>query len=108
MDRQQYIVRPMVMDDTTANGTGSENPAVAGSSGVVSEAALTHAPTLTEQTLRERGIPLHQAIQQVKMISLYLYIFQDINKLRVPHNELCSILLESTLVEKTLHFRVKP
>ncbi|XP_033231129.1 RNA-binding protein fusilli isoform X3 [Belonocnema kinseyi] len=64
MDRQQYIVRPMVMDETTENGTGSENPAVAGSSGVVSEAAVAHAPALTEQTLRERGIPLHQAIQQ--------------------------------------------
>ncbi|XP_051159802.1 RNA-binding protein fusilli isoform X3 [Leptopilina boulardi] len=64
MDRQQYIVRPMVMDETTTNGSGSENPVVAGSSGVVSEAALAHAPTLTEQTLRERGIPLHQAIQQ--------------------------------------------
>lgn len=75
MDRQQYIVRPMVMDETTTNGSGSENPVVAGSSGVVSEAALAHAPTLTEQTLRERGIPLHQAIQQVRLIFLFFFLF---------------------------------
>lgn len=73
MDRQQYIVRPMVMDETTTNGSGSENPAVAGSSGVVSEAALEHAPTLTEETLRERGIPLHQAIQQVRLYIPFLF-----------------------------------
>ena len=76
MDRQQYIVRPMVMDETTENGTGSENPAVAGSSGVVSEAAIAHAPALTEQTLRERGIPLHQAIQQVRLIFLFLFFLE--------------------------------
>lgn len=75
MDRQQYIVRPMVMDETTTNCSGSENPVVAGSSGVMSEAALAHAPTLTEQTLRERGIPLHQAIQQVRMI-FFLFSFE--------------------------------
>ncbi|XP_024938562.1 RNA-binding protein fusilli isoform X3 [Cephus cinctus] len=64
MGYQQYIVRPMVMDGGAAGGTGSENPVVPGSSGVISEAALVHAPALTEQTLREHGIPLHQAIQQ--------------------------------------------
>ncbi|XP_032455398.1 RNA-binding protein fusilli isoform X2 [Nasonia vitripennis] len=65
MGRQQYIVKPMAMEEAESNGsTGSDNPAVAGSSGGVSQAALVHAPTLTEQTLREHGIPLHQAIQQ--------------------------------------------
>ncbi|KAJ8673368.1 hypothetical protein QAD02_004630, partial [Eretmocerus hayati] len=63
MGRQQYIVKPMVMEESNGN-SGSDNPAVAGSSGVVSEAALAHAPALTEETLKEHGIPLHQAIQQ--------------------------------------------
>lgn len=65
LGRQQYIVRPMVMDESCTPGTGSDNPAVAGSSGVISEAALAHAPALTERTVREHGIPLEQAIQQV-------------------------------------------
>lgn len=64
LGRQQYIVRPMVMDESCTPGTGSDNPAVAGSSGVISEAALAHAPALTERTVREHGIPLEQAIQQ--------------------------------------------
>uniref|UniRef100_A0ABD2X4I4 Uncharacterized protein n=1 Tax=Trichogramma kaykai TaxID=54128 RepID=A0ABD2X4I4_9HYME len=48
------------------SSNGSDNPAdVAGSGGgVVREAALEHAPALTEEYLREHGIPLHQAIQQ--------------------------------------------
>lgn len=66
LGRQQYIVRPMVMDESCTPGTGSDNPAVAGSSGIISEAALAHAPALTERTVREHGIPLEQAIQQVK------------------------------------------
>lgn len=65
LGRQQYIVRPMVMDESCTPGTGSDNPAVAGSSGVISEAAIAHAPTLTERTVREHGIPLEQAIEQV-------------------------------------------
>lgn len=56
----------MVMDESCTPGTGSDNPAVAGSSGIISEAALAHAPALTERTVREHGIPLEQAIQQVK------------------------------------------
>ncbi|XP_043526961.1 RNA-binding protein fusilli isoform X2 [Frieseomelitta varia] len=64
MGRQQYIIRPMVMDESCTPGTGSDNPAVAGSSGVISEAALAHAPALTERNLREHGIPLEQAIEQ--------------------------------------------
>lgn len=55
----------MVMDDGCTPGSGSDNPAVAGSSGIISEAALAHAPALTERTLRELGIPLEQAIEQV-------------------------------------------
>ncbi|XP_012276396.1 RNA-binding protein fusilli isoform X2 [Orussus abietinus] len=64
MGRQQYIVRPMVMDGEGEGNAGSENPVVAGSSGVVSEMALAHAPALTEEVLREHGIPLQQAIHQ--------------------------------------------
>lgn len=78
MGRQQYVVKPMAMDDETTNNnnnnngsststTGSDNPAVAGSSGVVSESALELAPTLTEAYLREHGVPLQQAIQQVNL-----------------------------------------
>ena len=55
----------MVMDESCTPGTGSDNPAVAGSSGVISEAALAHAPALTERNLREHGISLEQAIEQV-------------------------------------------
>ncbi|XP_077276765.1 RNA-binding protein fusilli-like isoform X2 [Temnothorax americanus] len=64
LGRQQYIVRPMVMEESCAPGTGSENPAIAGSSGIISEAALAHAPALTERNLREYGIPLQQAIEK--------------------------------------------
>ncbi|XP_046418613.1 RNA-binding protein fusilli isoform X1 [Neodiprion virginianus] len=64
MGRQQYIVRPMVMDSGGVGVTGDNGVQVAGSSGVISETALAHAPTLTESNLRERGIPLHQAIRQ--------------------------------------------
>lgn len=65
LGRQQYIVRPMVMEESCTPGTGSENPAIAGSSGIISEAALAHAPALTERNLREYGIPLQQAIEKV-------------------------------------------
>lgn len=65
----------MVMDESCTPGTGSDNPAVAGSSGVISEAALAHAPALTERTVREHGIPLEQAIQQVTFIeNLYMIL----------------------------------
>ncbi|XP_071573864.1 RNA-binding protein fusilli-like isoform X2 [Temnothorax nylanderi] len=64
LGRQQYIVRPMVMEESCTPGTGSENPAIAGSSGIISEAALAHAPALTERNLREYGIPLQQAIEK--------------------------------------------
>ncbi|XP_043581341.1 RNA-binding protein fusilli isoform X2 [Bombus pyrosoma] len=64
MGRQQYIVRPMVMDESCTPGTGSDNPAIAGSSGVISEVALAHAPALSERNLREHGIPLEQAIEK--------------------------------------------
>lgn len=65
----------MVMDESCTPGTGSDNPAVAGSSGVISEAALAHAPALTERTVREHGIPLEQAIQQVIFIKkLYMIL----------------------------------
>lgn len=65
LGRQQYIVRPMVMEESCTPGTGSDNPAIAGSSGIISEAALAHAPALTERNLREYGIPLQQAIEKV-------------------------------------------
>ncbi|XP_011173363.2 LOW QUALITY PROTEIN: RNA-binding protein fusilli [Solenopsis invicta] len=64
LGRQQYIVRPMVMDESCTPGTGSDNPAVAGSSGIINEAALAHAPALTERNLREYGISLQQAIEK--------------------------------------------
>lgn len=64
LGRQQYIVRPMVMEENCTPGTGSDNPAIAGSSGIISEAALAHAPALTERNLREYGIPLQQAIEK--------------------------------------------
>ncbi|EZA57241.1 RNA-binding protein fusilli [Ooceraea biroi] len=54
----------MVMEENCTPGTGSDNPAIAGSSGIVSEAALAHAPALTERNLREYGIPLQQALKQ--------------------------------------------
>jgi len=53
------------MEENCTPGTGSDNPAIAGSSGIVSEAALAHAPALTERNLREYGIPLQQALKQV-------------------------------------------
>ncbi|XP_012234976.2 RNA-binding protein fusilli isoform X3 [Linepithema humile] len=62
LGRQQYIVRPMVMEESCT--PGNDNPAIAGSSGIVNEAALAHAPALTERTLREYGIPLQQAIEK--------------------------------------------
>lgn len=55
----------MAMEDSRTPGTGSDNPAVAGSSGKISEAALAHAPALTERSVREHGISLQQAIEQV-------------------------------------------
>ncbi|EGI69308.1 RNA-binding protein fusilli [Acromyrmex echinatior] len=54
----------MVMEENCTPGTGSDNPAIAGSSGIISEAALAHAPALTERNLREYGIPLQQAIEK--------------------------------------------
>jgi len=58
----------MVMEENCTPGTGSDNPAIAGSSGIVSEAALAHAPALTERNLRDYGIPLQQALKQVLVI----------------------------------------
>nr|XP_012234974.1 PREDICTED: RNA-binding protein fusilli isoform X1 [Linepithema humile] len=52
----------MVMEESCT--PGNDNPAIAGSSGIVNEAALAHAPALTERTLREYGIPLQQAIEK--------------------------------------------
>lgn len=69
LGRQQYIVRPMIMEERCTSGTGSDNPAIAGSSGIIGEAALAHAPALTERNLREYGIPLQQAIEKVFVIS---------------------------------------
>lgn len=69
LGRQQFIVRPMVMDESCTPGTGSDNPAIAGSSEVISETALAHAPVLTEKTVREQGISLEQATQEV--ITIY-------------------------------------
>ncbi|KAL0125535.1 hypothetical protein PUN28_004564 [Cardiocondyla obscurior] len=54
----------MVMEESCTPGTGSENPAIAGSSGIISEAALAHAPALTERSLREYGVSLQQAIEK--------------------------------------------
>lgn len=59
----------MVMEESCTPGTGSDNPAIAGSSGIISEAALAHAPALTERNLREYGIPLQQAIEKVPLRS---------------------------------------
>ncbi|KAL6441482.1 hypothetical protein ACFW04_003578 [Cataglyphis niger] len=64
LGRQQYIVRPMIMEESCTSGTGSDNPAIAGSSGIIGEAALAHAPALTERNLREYGISLQQAIDK--------------------------------------------
>lgn len=72
----------MVMDESCTPGTGSDNPAVAGSSGVISEAALAHAPALTERTVREHGIPLEQAIQQVTFIEK-LYMILNIYYIKI-------------------------
>lgn len=64
MGWQQYVVKPAAMD---RGAEGADNNAIpAGSSGVLSETALTHAPALTEQFIRENGIPLEQAIRQVR------------------------------------------
>ncbi|KYN29054.1 RNA-binding protein fusilli [Trachymyrmex cornetzi] len=57
----------MVMEENCTPGTGSDNPAIAGSSGIISEAALAHAPALTERNLREYGIPLQQAIEKFEI-----------------------------------------
>lgn len=59
------------MDESCTPGTGSDNPAIAGSSGVISEVALAHAPALSERNLREHGIPLEQAIEKVIMYIFY-------------------------------------
>lgn len=56
------------VEDSCTPGTGNDNQAVAGSSGIINEAALAHAPTLTERSLREHGIPLQQAIEQVHYV----------------------------------------
>ncbi|XP_070163335.1 RNA-binding protein fusilli isoform X1 [Polyergus mexicanus] len=64
LGRQQYIVRPMIMEESCTSGTGNDNPAIAGSSGIIGEAALAHAPALTERNLREYGISLQQAMEK--------------------------------------------
>lgn len=60
----------MIMEESCTSGTGSDNPAIAGSSGIIGEAALAHAPALTERNLREYGISLQQAIEKVFVISI--------------------------------------
>lgn len=94
LGRQQYIVRPMVMDESCTPGTGSDNPAVAGSSGVISESALDHAPALTEKTVREHGIPLDQAIQQV------LAIYQEVLKKKRENTPFSSVCIYSIRNDK--------
>ncbi|XP_015183240.1 PREDICTED: RNA-binding protein fusilli isoform X2 [Polistes dominula] len=64
LGREQYIVCPKITDDGCTPGSGSDNSSVTGSSAIISELALAHAPALTERTLREHGIPLEQALEQ--------------------------------------------
>ncbi|XP_057327456.1 RNA-binding protein fusilli isoform X3 [Microplitis mediator] len=59
---QQYIVQPSSMLE--ANQQEEDTSESTTSNSVISETALTHAPSLNEQTLREHGVPLNQAIQQ--------------------------------------------
>ena len=80
----------MVMDESCTPGTGSDNPAVAGSSGVISEAALAHAPALTERNLREHGIPLEQAIEQV------IVFFYRIN-LKICKRKTCTFVVLTSI-----------
>lgn len=65
MGKQQYVVKPMTMEEDSNGNIGSDSSVVAGSIGVLSEAALTHAPALTEETLKNEGVPLERAIKQV-------------------------------------------
>lgn len=75
---QQYIVQPSSLleasqeDDTSGSTT---------SNSVISETALTHAPNLNEQTLREHGVSLSQAIQQV--IIIIIIIIKHLNYLNL-------------------------
>ena len=64
MGFQQYVVKPAAMDRGADSGENTAIPA--GSSGVISETALAHAPALTEQLIRDTGVPLEEAIQQVR------------------------------------------
>ncbi|XP_044008245.1 RNA-binding protein fusilli isoform X3 [Aphidius gifuensis] len=62
MGHQQYIVKPSSMDEKKK--AEDENSVPAGASGTIGEDALAHAPELTEEVVKEKGIPLQQAIQQ--------------------------------------------
>lgn len=65
MGQQQYIVQPWSMAPNAKQTDDENNSTTAEGSGVVSETALAHAPSLNEQVLKEQGIPLQKAIQQV-------------------------------------------
>ncbi|XP_043270875.1 RNA-binding protein fusilli isoform X2 [Venturia canescens] len=62
MGWQQYVVKPAAMDRGVDGADTNAIPA--GSSGVLSETALAHAPALTEEFIRENGVSLEQAIRQ--------------------------------------------
>ncbi|XP_011303208.1 RNA-binding protein fusilli isoform X1 [Fopius arisanus] len=64
MGQQQYIVQPWSMAPNAKQTEDENNSTTAEGSGVVSETALAHAPSLDEQVLKEQGIPLQTAIQQ--------------------------------------------
>ncbi|KAK0171395.1 hypothetical protein PV328_009133 [Microctonus aethiopoides] len=63
MGHQQYIVKPSSLDASQNEENNSSGQSTTPTA-LISEAALLHAPFLTEEILREQGIPLNQAIQQ--------------------------------------------
>lgn len=78
MGQQQYIVQPSSMDEKQAE---DENTVPAGASGTIGEAALAHAPGLDEEVVKEKGIPLQKAIQEV-LVKKYIYILFSLFKFK--------------------------
>lgn len=69
MGHQQFIVHPSSLDgteqedDTAATTTTTTTT----TNNVADETPFSHVSGLTEQILRQQGIPLNQAIQEVKL-----------------------------------------
>lgn len=80
MGHQQYIVKPSSLDSSQNEENNSSGQSTTPTA-LISEAALLHAPFLTEETLREQGISLNQAIQQVNF-HIYKYIIFLIHERR--------------------------